>query len=231
MDVDELREKNHQKAEEEAERGPARAEQDAIPIADAIEDYHARGAIGFGVPAHRAGAGDVAPESVRWAGKSAFRSDPGMNNGVDNRHQSWQVQPTAMQLFAEAVGADETLFSTNGSTLNAHVALLAALHPGETVAMARNGHKSAFAGLVLSGATPVYVDPVYDPHWQVAHGVEPEELRRVLEAHPEARAALVFSPTYYGVPSDIKGLAEVAHARDIPLITDDAWGLHYSFSK
>src|SRR3954469_2135046 len=129
MDVDELREKNQKKAEEEAEQGPARAQQDAIPVADAIEDYHARGAISFGIPAHRAGEGDVAPDAVRWAGKSAFRSDPGMNNGVDNRHQSWQVEPTAMQLFAEAVGADQTLFSTNGSTLNVHVAMLTVIRP------------------------------------------------------------------------------------------------------
>jgi arginine decarboxylase len=231
MDIDQLRELNEEKAEGEQERGPVEADPKSVPLADALKDFHERDALPFGIPAHRAGRWQVPPEGASLFGEDLYRADPGMNNGVDNRHQSWQVESTAMQLFAEAVGADETLFSTNGSTLNAHVALLAALHPGETVAMARNGHKSAFAGLVLSGATPVYVDPVYDPHWQVAHGVEPEELRRVLEAHPEARAALVFSPTYYGVPSDIKGLAEVAHARDIPLITDDAWGLHYSFSK
>src|SRR3954451_21523386 len=229
MDVDELREKNHQKAEEEAERGPARAEQDAIPIADAIEDYHAREAIGFGVPAHRAGAGDVAPESARWAGKSAFRSDPGMNNGVDNRHQSWQVQPTAMQLFAEAVGADQTLFSTNGSTLNVRVSMLATLAPGDTLVMARNGHKSAFSGLVLSGANPVYVEPEYDARWQVAHGVDPAAVERALDEHPEARAVMIFTPSYYGVSANVEAIAEVCHAHDVPLLTDDAWGLDYSF--
>jgi arginine/lysine/ornithine decarboxylase len=31
--------------------------------------------------------------------------------------------------------------------------------PRDTIVMARNGHKSSFAGLVLSGARPVYVDP------------------------------------------------------------------------
>ncbi|HEY6856938.1 MAG: hypothetical protein WBZ15_03295 [Mycobacterium sp.] len=29
--------------------------------------------------------------------------------------------------------------------------------------------------------------------------------------------------------SDVRGLADVAHAHDVPLITDDAWGLNYSF--
>jgi arginine decarboxylase len=229
MDVDELREKNQEKAEEEAEQGPARAQQDAMPIGDAIEDYHERGAIGFGIPAHRAGEGDVAPDAVRWAGKSAFRSDPGMNNGVDNRHQSWQVEPTAMELFAEAVGADQTLFSTNGSTLNVHVAMLTAVSPGEKLVMARNGHKSAFSGLVLSGAHPVYVDPEYDNRWQIAHGPDPAAIERALDEHPDARAVMIFTPTYYGVSANVEAIAEICHAHDVPLLTDDAWGLDYSF--
>src|SRR5215207_9115259 len=229
VDVDALRARNQQKAESEAGEGPARAEPDAAPIGDAIEDFHRRGALAFGIPAHRSGTGDVAPDAAEWAGTDAFRADPGMNNGVDNRHQSWQVEPTAMQLFAQAVGADQTLFSTNGSTENVHVAMMTAVRPGETLVLARNGHKSAFSGLVLSGARPVYVDPVYDEGWQVAHGVAPAELERVLDAHPEAKAVMVFTPSYYGVSADVKALADVAHARGLPLLTDDAWGLDYSF--
>src|SRR4051794_3837637 len=227
-DIDALRERNQQRAEAESEQGPVRAEPEAAPIGEAIEDFHTRGALAFGIPAHRAGTGDVVPDAAAWAGEQAFRADPGMNNGVDNRHQSWQVEPTAMELFADAVGADQTLFSTNGSTENVHVAMLTAVRPGETIVMARNGHKSAFSALVLSGARPVYVDPVYDAHWQVAHGVDPQELVRVLDAHPEARAVMVFTPSYYGVSADVHGLADAAHARYLPLMTDDAWGLDYS---
>jgi arginine decarboxylase len=162
---------------------------------------------------------------VGWAGEQAFRADLGMNNGVDNRHRSWQVEPTAMQLFAQAVGADETLFSTSGSTENVHVAIMTTVAPGETIVLARNGHKSVFAGLVLAGAWPVYVDPVYDDARQIAHRVDPVQLSRALDEHPQARAAT----SYYGVSADVKALAEVAHAHDVPLLTDDAWGLDYGF--
>src|SRR3954469_6412678 len=206
MNVDELRDRNQQKAEAEAERGPVRSEPDAMPIGDAIRAFHERNDLAFGIPAHRAGTGDVTPDAVAWSGEGAFRADAGMNNGVDTRHQSWQVEPTAMQLFADAVGADQTLFS-NGSTENVHVAMMTAVHPGETIVMARNGHKSAFSGLVLSGARPVYVDPVYDDEWQVAHGVDPAELERVLVTHPEARTVMVFTPSYYGVSADVRALA------------------------
>src|SRR3954470_13875382 len=121
MDVDQLREKNEAKAEDEQERWPVEKDPATVPVGDAIEDFHQRDALSFGIPAHRGGTGEVQPDAARWTGMQAFRADPGMNNGVDNRHQSWQVQATAMELFAEAVGADQTLFSTNGSSLNVHV--------------------------------------------------------------------------------------------------------------
>jgi arginine/lysine/ornithine decarboxylase len=95
--------------------------------------------------------------------------------------------------------------------------------------MARNGHKSAFAALVLSGVEPVYVDPVYDEEWQVAHGVAPAALEVALREHPDARAAMVFTPSYYGYSADVAALAEAAHGHGVPLVTDDAWGLDYSF--
>jgi hypothetical protein len=77
MDVEAARERNQAKAQEEAERGPARSEPDAAPIADAIEAFHARGDLAFGIPAHRAGTGDVVPDLAALAGMDAFRADPG----------------------------------------------------------------------------------------------------------------------------------------------------------
>src|ERR1700712_2654413 len=100
MNIDELRQQNVEKAEREAERGPVKDSPDATPIGDAIVDFHERGYLAFGIPAHRSGTGGVTPDAVRWAGEQAFRADVGMNNGVDNRHQSWQGEPTAMQLCA-----------------------------------------------------------------------------------------------------------------------------------
>jgi arginine/lysine/ornithine decarboxylase len=210
-------------------QGPARKEQDAAPIADAMHDFWRRDMLTFGIPAHNGGRGPQ-PEFTQWAGVDAARADLPMSHGLDTRNRAWGVLSTAQELFAEAVGAKQTLFSTNGSSMSVHVAMMAVVGPGETLVMARNGHKSSFSGLVLSGARPVYVDPFYDEELEIAHGVLPEELIRTLGAHPEAKAAMVFTPSYYGTSADIKGLAEACHAHDLPLVTDDAWGLDYKLS-
>src|SRR4051812_23706404 len=135
---------NKVKSTLEAREGPVRKEQDAVPIADAMRAYWERGMLTFSIPAHSGGRGP-APEFTQWAGIDAARSDLPMSHGVDTRDRAWKVQATAQELFADAVGAKQTLFSTNGSTLSAHVAIMAVAGPGDTLVMARNGHKSAFA--------------------------------------------------------------------------------------
>src|SRR3954449_13265343 len=221
---------NRVKATLEQRRGPARKDQETAPIVDALRDFWARDMLTFGIPAHNGGRGPL-PDIASLIGQDAARGDLPASHGLDTRDRAWQVQATAQELFADAVGAEPTLFSTNGSTLSAHVAILTVAGPGDTLVMARNGHKSAFTGLVLSGARPVYVGPYYDEELEVALTPVAGDLAAALEAHPEARAALVFTPSYYGTSADVAAYAEACHARDLPLVTDDAWALDYAFRE
>jgi arginine/lysine/ornithine decarboxylase len=201
-------------------------DQSDAPLADAIENYWRTNRLSFSIPAHGGGRGPL-PEFVQWAGEGTARADLPMTHGVDTRDRRWRVQERAEELFAQAVGARSTLFSTNGSSLSARVAMMTVVGPGETLIMARNGHKSAFAGLILTGARPVYLEPSYDDELEVALDPSADDLAEVLAAHPEARAAMVFTPSYYGTSADVRALADVVHGHDIPLVTDDAWGLDY----
>ena len=42
---------------------------------------------------------------------------------------------------------------------------------------------------------------------------------------------MIVSPTYFGAVADVAALAEVAHARGLPLVVDEAWGSHLHFSS
>ena len=95
--------------------------------------------------------------------------------------------------------------------------------------MQRNSHASVVDGLVLSGGMPSYVAPEYEDELGMAHGVTPESLERALDEAPDAAAAFVVSPTYYGLGADVGALADVAHARGIPLVVDQSWGPHFGF--
>jgi lysine decarboxylase len=58
-------------------------------------------------------------------------------------------------------------------------------------------------------------------------GVAVEDVEITLAANPDARAVLVTEPGYLGTLSDLEGIIEVAHRRDVPVIVDQAWGAHF----
>src|SRR5947208_203796 len=76
----------------------------------------------------------------------------------------------------------------------------------------------------------MYLEPYNDEELEIAHGVLAPDLVAALEAHPDAKAAMIFTPSYYGTSADVKALAQACHERGLPLVTDDAWALDYALS-
>src|SRR4051794_41243279 len=75
---------NRVKASLDKRKGPARKEQDAAPIADAIRDYWDRGMLTFGIPAHNGGRGP-APDGAALVGLDAGRCGPPVSPGGGTR--------------------------------------------------------------------------------------------------------------------------------------------------
>ena len=115
----------------------------------------------------------------------------------------------AQQLAADAWGADASWFLVNGTTGGIHAAVMATCGPGQALVLARNAHLSAFNAMVLAGCTPVWAQPCCDPGLGVAHQLTPGALAAAFEAAAarglRVGAALVVSPTYFGVLSDVAG--------------------------
>ena len=207
---------------------PSRSEQPAAPYLDAVLAYGFRGSGRFHVPGHKGGPG--ADPALRFAlGERALALDvPADLEGVDLGPSPTPYE-RAEALAAEAHGAGRTWFLTNGATQGNHALCLALAPLGARIVAQRNAHASLVDGLVLSGGIPHFVAPEYDGELGMAHGVTPEALAAGLAAAPEARAAFIVSPTYYGMAADVAGCAEAAHAAGVPLIVDQAWGPHFGF--
>ena len=65
----------------------------------------------------------------------------------------------------------------------------------------------------------------------ISGGISPARVETVLDENPEIQAVLITSPTYDGVVSDVKRIANAAHSHGIPLIVDEAHGAHFKFSN
>lgn len=198
------------------------------PVLDALADYHRAGQLPFTPPGHKQGRG-TDPRVAAVLGEAVFHSDVLAVSGLDDRTSSRGILQKAEELMADAVGADAAFFSTCGSSLSVKAAMLAVAGPHEHLIVGRDAHKSVVAGLILSGVRPLWVDPAWDSTWHLAHPPTADAYEQMLAAHPEAKGALVTSPTPYGTCAALEEIAQACHRRDLPLIVDEAWGAHLPF--
>lgn len=204
-------------------------DQNRTPLFDAIMEYNERKPAYFRIPGHRFERGI----NQRWrdvVGDEIFKFDLTETPYTDDLHNAEGSIKEAQELASEVFHSDQTYFLINGTTCGNQAMVLTAALEGETVAIPRNAHKSALMGLIMSGDKPVYIMPQLHEEWGLHGGVRPEDVEKLFENHPDCKGLMVVSPTYYGICSDIRGIAEVCHKHGAILFVDEAHGAHCYFS-
>ncbi|MBF2048366.1 MAG: aminotransferase class I/II-fold pyridoxal phosphate-dependent enzyme [Elainella sp. C42_A2020_010] len=204
------------------------ANQQAAPLLDCLQTLANRQRAAFHTPGHKQGQSAPAP-LTNLLGTQVFRADLPELPELDNLFAPTGVIQAAQALAAAAFGAEQTWFLANGSTCGIAAAVLATCCPGERLIVPRNAHQSLISALILSGAIPIWVEPDYDPDWQIALCPSPASIQAALAEHPDAKAVLLVSPTYHGICADIASIAQITQQYDIPLLVDEAHGAHLAF--
>ncbi|MFD3156152.1 aminotransferase class I/II-fold pyridoxal phosphate-dependent enzyme [Haloimpatiens sp. FM7330] len=203
--------------------------QNETPLFDALMEYVNRETLPFHVPGHKKGNG--MDETFKdFIGPNAFKIDVTVFKLVDSLHHPKGPIKKAQELAADAYGSKTAFYSIHGTSGAIQSMILSVVGAGDKIIIPRNIHKSVTSGIILSGAEPVYMQPEIDKDLGIAHGVSPKTVEETLKANPDAKAVLIINPTYYGVATNIKKIAEIVHNYDIPLIVDEAHGPHLGFN-
>lgn len=149
--------------------------------------------------------------------------------GFDNLHQPEGILLSLSERLARLYGAEKSYPLVNGSTTGILAGISAATKPGDTVLIARNCHKSVYHGVMLRGLKPIYCYPQKLEQIPVNGGIPTENIEELLMKHPEIRLVVITSPTYEGIVSDIRAIAEVVHRYGAILLVDEAHGAHFGF--
>ena len=184
----------------------------------------------FRIPGHRFERG-IPGDLIDFAGKNIFRLDLTETPLTDDLHNPESVIAESQRYTAEAFGAARSFYLVNGTTCGNESMIIASASEGEKILIPRNAHKSVMAGLVISGAQPVYMPVEYMPETGLTGVLKPETAKTLLAATPDAKAIFGVSPSYHGFCSDIRTLADTAHTAGIPLLVDEAHGAHLYFSS
>lgn len=204
-----------------------RLNQAKIPLLEAMKNYANEEIVAFDVPGHKRGNG--VEVLTRYFGHKMMSLDTNSLPKLDHIGNPTGVIKEAQALLADAYEADEAFFITNGSTSASHVMLLSVLLPNDKVLMPKNIHKSALNGLILCGATPVYMTPEFCPKEKLMKNVTVDEVTRHLDENPDIKAVFLLNPTYFGHVSDLKKISDLCHQRHVLLLVDEAHGAHFPF--
>ncbi len=200
------------------------------PLFTGLLAHAARNPIQFHIPGHKKGTA-MAPEFRKFIGDNALSIDLINIAPLDDLLNPHGIIRDAQAIAAEAFSADYTFFSVHGTSGAIMAMILAVVGPGDTILVPRNVHKSVMSAIVLSGARPIYMAPELDENLGIAHGVSVETVRAALDRYPSTKALLVINPTYYGVAADLKSIVELAHERGVPVMVDEAHGVHVHFHE
>lgn len=204
-------------------------DQEQMPILAALEELKVNRVVPFDVPGHKRGRGN--PELTAFLGDQCVSVDVNSMKPLDFLCHPVSVIKAAEDLAADAFQAAHAFLMVGGTTSSVQAMVLSALSPGDAIILPRNVHKSVINALMLVDAKPVYINPQTHPRLGISLGMQVEDVRRAIAAHPEAKAVLVNNPTYYGICSNLPALVEMAHAADMLVLADEAHGTHFYFGE
>jgi len=178
------------------------------------------------MPGHIGGKGFNAREFIEMA-----KMDITETVETGDLHVQEGIIEESRLLLSEAFGAKESLFLVNGASSGIHVLFLALTGGQKKVLIPRNTHRSFYAGMVFSGAVPVYVPCQIYNELGIAMSIKTKDIIELLKKHNDIEAIFLTSPNYFGVTCNIAEIVENIRKNNkkISIFVDEAHGGHFPF--
>lgn len=190
---------------------------------DKLKSYKDSGIYPFHMPGHKRN--DIAND-----GLLPYNIDLTEIDGFDNLHNAVgcirEIEKKAEKLY----DVNRAFLLVNGATVGILSSIRAMTNYGDKIIVSRNCHKSVYNAIELCGLNPEYILPEYDENYGVFTSVSPQKLELLLNKNPDTKLVIITSPTYEGVASDIKTIADICHRYGVMLFVDEAHGAHFPFS-
>ncbi|MDM8101445.1 MULTISPECIES: aminotransferase class I/II-fold pyridoxal phosphate-dependent enzyme [Oceanobacillus] len=201
-------------------------EQQRMPLAEHLQAFAKRNPISFHVPGHKHG--EVFTPAYHNNFQQMLRWDVTEITGMDDLHAPAGIIADAESLAAAFFQTQHTFFLVGGSTAGNLAMILAACKQEDKILIQRNCHKSVMNGVELAGAQPVFLAPEWEE--QVSRFTSPsyETIASAIEQHPDAKAIVLTYPDYFGQTYQLKAMIDKAHQYNIPVLVDEAHGVHFA---
>ena len=107
--------------------------------------------------------------------------------------------------------------------------MLSTLRPGDRIILPRNCHKSAFSGLIMSGAVPIYAKVETNSELGIATVSNYDDVHACFLRAPQSVATFLLNPNYYGFCADLEKIVHLCKEWEASVLVDEAHGGHMYF--
>ncbi|WP_312640942.1 aminotransferase class V-fold PLP-dependent enzyme [Hydrogenoanaerobacterium sp.] len=197
------------------------------PLLKAVNEYIKRDAARFHMPGHKGFLMHREPDRF----SEAYRYDITEVQGADSLYEAHGAIRETEEAFARIYGAKRTLLSAGGATLCIQTMLALVAKEGGKVIAGRNLHTSAVSAMALLGLSPIWVYPDQSAGCGMGGRLSPEDIRAQLQNNTDVCAVYITTPDYFGILSDVEGIAKICRAYRVPLLVDNSHGSHLKFRK
>ena len=212
----------------------------ATPFFDALRAYAAAPVGQFHALPIARGASIFNSKSLQdmgeFYGRNIFMAETSSTSGgLDSLLDPHGTLRQAMDKAADTWCAEHTYFVTNGTSTANKIVVQSLVRPGDIVLIDRNCHKSHHYGLVLAGASPLYLDAYPLEPFAIYGAVSLRTIKQALldlEAAGQlqrVRMLLLTNCTFDGIVYNSRQVMEevLAIKPDICFLWDEAW---YAFA-
>ena len=188
------------------------------PICDFVRAYAAGNPARMHMPGHK-GEALLGPEML----------DLTEIEGFDDLHQPTGLIQKEQKRLAKASGARESFLLVGGSSAGVKAAICSQTRQKDKILLARNAHKSAYHAVYFNDLKPLYLYPsMENAQYQIPGPIPPSQVKEAM-AKSGVKVVCITSPSYEGILSDIRSIADIVHENGGLLIVDEAHGAHLSY--
>lgn len=184
------------------------------PLYEHLKKYANQNRISFAMPGHKNG---------RGLKQDLVSLDVTELDATENLHHGGRYVQKAQMLLSDLYGSSKSYILTGGSTAAIQAMICGAVKSGGTLLAGSDCHMSVINTCALLGISISFFPKDTDDEFSVPKGTR--TLNEYLTSGIDA--VIITSPNYYGICSDIRAISEECHAKNIPLLADEAHGAHF----
>ena len=192
-------------------------------LQEKLEKYYKEDYLPMHMPGHK--------RNVELLGeKLPYKIDITEIDGFDDLHHAEGLIKDIENKAKKIYGSKKSFLLVNGSTCGILAGIRSVVNFGDKVLVARNSHKSAYNAIELNGLNPIYILSKIGEDG-IDRNIDIVEVEEKLKENKDIKLVIITSPNYVGVISNIKGVSNIAHKYNVPVLVDEAHGAHLKFME